>query len=148
MADIKVSGFADLDPQKARQQIAQEWQERKGDKENPGGYGPSVEFSHYNQMLQGRRDKVVNELREMAEREQPLPKSRINDLRQLETLCFEASTSPNSDLRRSGMRELEKGKNPRNPGLSEWKRFERIAERLNDPEDNSPVKITAAHHDF
>ena len=148
MADIKVSGFPDLDPQQARKHIAKEWDERKADDHSPGGYGPSVEFNHFNQMLQGRRDRIVSELRELAEREQPIPKSRISDLRQLEALCFEASTSPNSDMRRSGMRELEQGKNPRNPGTTEWKRFENIAKRLNDAEDSPPVKVTAVHHEF
>ena len=51
-------------------------------------------------------------------------------------------------MRRSGMRELEQGKNPRNPGTTEWKRFENIAKRLNDAEDSSPVKVTAVHHEF
>lgn len=148
MADIKVSGFPDLDPQKARQHIAKEWEERKGDNENPGGYGPSVEFNHFTQLLQGRRDKVVNDLRELAEREQPIPKSRINDLRQLETLCFEASTSPNSDMRRSGMRQIAEGNNPRCHGTTEWKRFENISKRLNGTEDTSTMRVSVSHQEL
>lgn len=148
MADIKVSGFADLDPQQARKYIAKEWDERKGDQECPGGYSASMEFNQFNQMLRARFEKVKSELETLVKQEQNIPKSRISDLRQLETLCFEASCAPNTDFRRTGLRDLEKGENPRGHGTAEWSRFERIAKRMDEAEDNSPVKISVSHHEL
>lgn len=89
--------------------IRQEYKERKGDQENPGGYAPSEAFNIRGQQVIDLRAAHTRHLEQKMDQQEAITQNDLHEAKSLERLAIMVGSDPSGNNFRHKEKKLDRG---------------------------------------